>query len=325
MLTKKRIRMRRVLRGFVAQPLPPKRRLLELTLVRHGQSEGNLAYRRAGQGDDSLYSGGFMDRHSSLWRLTDRGRMESRAAGEWLQEECKAFDAHYTSEFLRAMETSALLNIKNAQWYAEPNCRERDWGAWDLARTKERDSKEESRRRRAGLYFAPAGGESLAAVILRVDLLLDYLHGRYPDRRVLMVCHGELMWAFRLRFEKLNQIQFREMGAAARGDERIHNGSVLRYSREDPSTGEAAKSFRWMQLATPGHVDQEKRRPGWREFRPMSYSNEDLLELVGRFPNIYCSSLDEPGQLPRSVLPDALDDESVLPDAGDTGWPGERG
>ena len=49
--------MRRVLRGatartFVVQPRPPKRRLLELTLVRHGQSEGNLAYRRAGQGDD---------------------------------------------------------------------------------------------------------------------------------------------------------------------------------------------------------------------------------------------------------------------------------
>ena len=79
--------MRRVLRGatartFVVQPRPPKRRLLELTLVRHGQSEGNLAYRRAGQGDDSLYDGAFMDRHSSLWRLTDRGRREARAAGE---------------------------------------------------------------------------------------------------------------------------------------------------------------------------------------------------------------------------------------------------
>ena len=50
--------------------------------MRHGQSEGNLAYRRAGQGDDSLYDGAFMDRHSSLWRLTDRGRREARAAGE---------------------------------------------------------------------------------------------------------------------------------------------------------------------------------------------------------------------------------------------------
>ena len=169
--------MRRVLRGatartFVVQPRPPKRRLLELTLVRHGQSEGNLAYRRAGQGDDSLYDGAFMDRHSSLWRLTDRGRREARAAGEWLKENCDQFDAHYTSEFLRAMETSALLNIEGARWYAEPNCRERDWGSWDLARPNERLSKEESRRRRAGLYFAPAGGESLAAVILRVDLLL---------------------------------------------------------------------------------------------------------------------------------------------------------
>ena len=313
--------VRRVLRGapartFVVQPRPPKRRLLELTLVRHGQSEGNLAYRRAGQGDDSLYDGAFMDRHSSLWRLTDRGRREARAAGEWLKENCDTFDAHYTSEFLRAMETSALLDIEGARWYAEPNCRERDWGSWDLARPNERLSKEESRRRRAGLYFAPAGGESLAAVILRVDLLLDYLHRRYPDRRVLIVCHGELMWAFRLRFEKLNQIQFRDMAHVARHEERIHNGSVLRYTREDPATGEAAKSFRWMQLATPGHGDEMKRRPPWKEFRPMSYSNSDLLELVGRFPNIYRSSLDEPGARPASILPAEQDD---------TGWPGERG
>lgn len=48
----------------------------------------------------------------------------------------------------------------------------------------------------------------------------------------------------------------------------------------------------------------------------MSYSNSDLLELVGRFPNIYRSSLDEPGARPASILPAEQDD---------TGWPGERG
>ena len=49
------------------------------------------------------------------------------------------------------------------------------------------------------------------------------------------------------------------MAHVARHEERIHNGSVLRYTREDPATGEAAKSFRWMQLATPGHGDALKR------------------------------------------------------------------
>lgn len=32
-------------------------RMLELVLVRHGQSEGNVAYRRSLAGDHSLYSG----------------------------------------------------------------------------------------------------------------------------------------------------------------------------------------------------------------------------------------------------------------------------
>ena len=259
-----------LLRGLGSNATPgaepaPKRRMLELCLVRHGQSEGNVAYAKSVRGDNSLYSGEFLNRHSSLWRLTDRGRREAAEAGRWLRRHGDTFDAYYTSEFLqvaaspagaararslgrsrrgrslargarhegrggarararrRAMETAALLDMEGARWYTETNCRERDWGQWDLRSKSEWDRSEDQRRRRHGLYFAPPGGESLAAVLLRVDLILNYLHGRYHGRRVLMVCHGELMWAFRLRFEKLNQIQYRDMADVARGDERIHN------------------------------------------------------------------------------------------------------
>ena len=222
----------------------------------------------------------------------------------------RRYDAFYTSEYLRAMESAALLAMPDARWYCEPNCRERDWGEWDLARPTDKKRSENSRQHRAGLYFAPAGGESLAAVILRVDLILNYLHERYAGQRVLMVCHGELMWAFRLRFEKLTQVQFRDMADKARGDERIHNGSILRYTREDPENGSLGHSFRHVQLATPGHKDVAKRRPPWRAFRPASYSNADLLAEVNRFPNIYRSSLDEPGRLPLEKLVPGLPDEA---------------
>ena len=100
--------------------------------MRHGQSEGNVAYSKSVHGDSSMYSGKFLDRHSSLWRLTDRGRGEAVEAGAWLRERCAPFDAFYTSEFLRAMETAALLDMDGAQWHTETNCRERDWGALDL-------------------------------------------------------------------------------------------------------------------------------------------------------------------------------------------------
>lgn len=45
-------------------------RMLELVLVRHGQSEGNVAYRRSLAGDHSLYSG---KHHSSEDASQDRG------------------------------------------------------------------------------------------------------------------------------------------------------------------------------------------------------------------------------------------------------------
>ena len=47
-------------------------RLMDLVLVRHGQSEGNVARSRSMMGDHSLYVGEFLNRHSSLWRLTNK-------------------------------------------------------------------------------------------------------------------------------------------------------------------------------------------------------------------------------------------------------------
>ena len=62
------------------------------------------------------------------------------------------------------------------------------------------------------MYFAPPGGENLAQVLpsldlvhvgcrptgllqvlLRADAVLAFLHRRFRNKRVLMVCHGELM------------------------------------------------------------------------------------------------------------------------------------
>ena len=61
-------------------------RWADLVLSRHGESEGNVARQRSIEGDDSLFHGEFQHRHSSSWRLTDRGRRQAAAAGDWLRK-----------------------------------------------------------------------------------------------------------------------------------------------------------------------------------------------------------------------------------------------
>jgi hypothetical protein len=78
-------------------------RMLDFVLVRHGESEGNTAYDRSRAGDHSLYSGDFLTRHSSQWRLTERGRWQAKKAGAWIMKnmDCN-FHRYYTSEYSRA-------------------------------------------------------------------------------------------------------------------------------------------------------------------------------------------------------------------------------
>ena len=168
----------------------------EFVLVRHGESEGNVAFNRSVAGDHSLYSGAFIERHSSLWRLTDRGREQAIATGAWMRSNIDVdFDGFYTSEYLRAMETAALLALPEAQWRPEVMLRERDWGEYDLASQHERReafAQYEARRRRESLFWAPPGGESLAQVVQRVDSILLFTNRRFGGRRTIAVCHGEV-------------------------------------------------------------------------------------------------------------------------------------
>lgn len=59
---------------------------LELVLVRHGQSEGNEAVARSQHGDLSAYTPEFKNKHSSTYRLTDKGVQQAKVAGQWIRE-----------------------------------------------------------------------------------------------------------------------------------------------------------------------------------------------------------------------------------------------
>ena len=277
-----------------------KPRVETLVLLRHGESEGNVAYDHSIKGDHSLYAGDFLERHSSLWRLTEKGEDQAKIAGEWLRSNnLSRFDCLYTSEYVRAMETSGLLGLKDAKWRSDLMLRERDWGEWDLCSQQERRENfgYERRRRRESLFWAPPGGESLAQVVQRVDSFLMFVNRRFSGGKVFITCHGELMWAFRLRFERLTQLQYREMQAQRSTEEKIHNCQLIVYSRRCPETGTLYPSFRFMRFVCPWDLS----RSGGDSWRPLHRSggstNGQLLEQARRFPRMYnnrSSSMQDP-------------------------------
>src|SRR3990167_7845895 len=105
---------------------------IDIIFVRHGQSEGNVAMKSSRKGDNSFFTPQFRDRHSRVFRLTDKGIEQAKSAGTWLKKNISMpLDRFYVSDYVRAKETAAYLDLPDAQWRAEYQLRERDKGLMD--------------------------------------------------------------------------------------------------------------------------------------------------------------------------------------------------
>ena len=261
-----------------------------LVLVRHGESEGNIAIARSKMGDHGAYTDEFKNRHSSLWRLSLKGRKQAAMTGEWMHDELGlTFDRHYTSAYLRAMETAGLLDIERAMWYTDFNLRERDWGELDRVSVEERDksfSDAMEKREIDSFYWTPPNGESLAQLCLRIDRVFQTLHRECSGKNVLIVCHGEVMWAARVILERLSQPRFHELDKSKNPKDRMHNCQVLHYTRIDPdrSDGTLGPYLNRMRSICPW--DMKRSRNEWQQIVRPSYSNQQLMELVDKHPPI---------------------------------------
>jgi NAD+ kinase len=258
---------------------------IDLVLVRHGESEGNVARGLSLKGDNSSFTQEFCARHNSRLRLTDQGREQADAAGKWLKKNIGSdFDRYYVSGYARAMETAALLNLPNAVWFQDFYLRERDLGLFEIMPEEEKRTKYPEAYRQHELdpfYWTPPHGESIAQLCLRVDRVLQTLHRECSGKRVLIVCHGLVIWAFMIRIERLTPTQFLERS----GDPSwaIHNCQTIHYTRRDPRTGELNGAVQWIRSACPWGKDGDR---GWRTIERPTFTNEQLLESIGEFPRV---------------------------------------
>jgi alpha-ribazole phosphatase len=151
--------------------------MLELLIVRHGESEGNAAGMFTGHGPSPL---------------TARGLRQAEAVGAALCDPRP--DAVYVSDLPRAVQTAQpLLARAGVEPILAAEIRERDMGIFVGMRFEELQAQHpdgwQAIARRDGEY-CPPGGESHRACCERVARFLDGLRARHTQGRVVLVSHG---------------------------------------------------------------------------------------------------------------------------------------
>ena len=186
----------------------------KLWLVRHGQSQGNVARDAADEAGSHEIDIDLRDVDVPLSAL---GFEQAQAAGRWFA----ALPRHerpeiiLASPYVRARQTAeeickaGALARGPARTIVDERLREREFGIFDRLTTagiRERFPEEAAHRRRLGkFYHRPPGGESWADVILRLRSMLNTINLHYCDKRVLVVCHQVVVLCFRYILEELDE------------------------------------------------------------------------------------------------------------------------
>jgi 2,3-bisphosphoglycerate-dependent phosphoglycerate mutase len=185
-----------------------------LWLVRHGQSQGNVARDAAQQAGRHEIG---IDIRDVDVPLSELGRKQAEAAGRWFASlpRDERPEIVLSSPYVRAHQTAEIICRQDslagapARALTDERLREREFGIFDRLTThgiRERFPDEAAHRRRLGkFYHRPPGGESWADVILRLRSMLNTINLHYCDRRVLIVCHQVVVLCFRYILEELDE------------------------------------------------------------------------------------------------------------------------
>src|SRR5918998_545253 len=183
-------------------------------LVRHGQSQGNVARDAADEAGLAMID---IDLRDVDVPLSDLGFEQAEAAGRWFAAlpENERPEVILSSPYIRARQTAEAICKAGAlaggpaRTIVDERLREREFGVFDRLTTlgiREQFPEEAEHRRRLGkFYHRPPGGESWADVILRLRSALDTISLHFADRRVLIVCHQVVVLCFRYILEELDE------------------------------------------------------------------------------------------------------------------------
>ena len=203
-----------------------------ITLVRHGESVGNLADAEAHERKADRLD---LAARDADVELSDNGRRQADALGRWYRQ---ATDAErptlvVASPYRRAADTARLAVGEHLEVVVDERLRERDLGVLNGLTgqgIRAAYADEAERRDKLGkFYYQPPSGESWADVVLRVRSVLADLRHDFEDARVWMFTHQAVIMSFRYVLEGLSEHDLLEVDRTAR----IANVSRTTYHRTD--------------------------------------------------------------------------------------------
>lgn len=206
---------------------------VELLLIRHGESEGNVAATEARLAGAEVID---VPARDADVNLSSTGRDQAKALGTALAriaEELRP-DAIVSSPYARALQTAEIA-VATAGWpvkvLTDERLRDRELGILDrLTRlgVETRYPDEAERRLWLGkLYYRPPGGESWADVALRLRSILDELNTLGTGQRVMLVCHDAVILLVRYVLEGMSEQEILDLAATTS----VLNASITRYVR----------------------------------------------------------------------------------------------
>lgn len=162
---------------------------MEIYVVRHGRVPSN---------DKKIISG----RNNE--ELTEVGVKQAESVRDKLQD--VNFDAIFSSNVRRAVQTANILNIHGLEINLDERLAEREPGTM---LGKSRKDIDKSLWNSLSLDRTPEGSETLKAGLIRTKSILDEIHSKYKGKKVLIVTHNficKCIWILENHITDPNQI-----------------------------------------------------------------------------------------------------------------------
>lgn len=209
---------------------------VELLLVRHGESTGNLARAAAKASGAELMD---VDRRDPDVPLSPLGRRQAAALGRRLADlpADRRPDAAWSSPYLRATDTAAIafrtagidLPVRR-----DERLRDRELGILDRLTgpgiAAEHPDEGERWRWHGKFYYRPPGGEAWTDVALRVRSVLCDIDRYCDGARVAVFAHDAVVLLTRYVCEQLTESRLLELA-----HDLVANASLTRLVREPGS------------------------------------------------------------------------------------------